>query len=280
MKVTVYIPESSMRSPRKMVREMLVDLGSSLGIARQLTLRDIRSQYRQSVLGILWAFIMPVANSVTWIFLSMSGIVKLASTAIPYPLYALSGTLLWSVFIESLNSPLNQTNAAKSMLSKINFPREAIILSGVYQSLFNGFIKVILIVVVFMIVGIYPGWSILFFPFAFLSLVLTGTAIGLMLTPVGLLYTDIGRFIQVAMQFLMYLTPIVFPIPQSGWGKMLFNLNPLTQLFMVCRDVLSGVATNYLTGFFIVNAVVLLLLFISWIIYRAVMPIIIERMNT
>ena len=223
MKVTVYSPESSIRSPRKMIRGMFADLRASMDLARQLTLRDIKSQYRQSALGILWAFIMPLANSVTWIFLNMTGIVKVSATSIPYPLYVFSGTLLWSVFMESLNAPLILTNAAKSMLSKINFPREAIILSGIYQSLFNGMIKVTLIMIVFVIFGIYPGWSLLLFPIAFFSLILTGTAIGLLLTPVGMLYTDMGRAIPLAMQFLMYLTPIVFPIPRSGWGSFIFK---------------------------------------------------------
>jgi lipopolysaccharide transport system permease protein len=279
MKITIYTPESSIRSPRKMFRDMIADLRSSKNLSRQLAIRDIKVQYRQSALGFLWAFIMPLANTITWIFLNRTGIVRLDSTGIPYPLYVFSGTLLWSIFMDSLYAPLNLSNAAKSMLSKINFPREAIILSGIYQSIFNGIIKIALILGTFLIFGIYPGWNLLLFPFAFLSLILAGTSIGLMITPVGLLYTDMGRAIPIGLQFLMYLTPIVFPIPSQGWALTFFSYNPLTQLFMVCRDWLTGTSTQFLNGFLIVNAVTILILFVTWIIYRAVMPIVIERIN-
>jgi len=277
--VKIYSHESQLSNPWLFVKGMFADLLKSRDLAWQLTIRDIKAQYRQSFLGILWAFIMPLATTVTWIFLNTSGIVKLAPTGIPYPLYVFSGTLLWSIFMESLQSPLKLSNAAKSTLSKINFPREAIIISGVYQSLFNGIIKISLIIATFLIFGIYPGWNLLLFPFAFLSLVIAGTTIGLLITPIGLLYTDIGRAIPLTMQFVMYITPVVFPIPKDGWAKLLFTFNPLTQLIVVCRDWLSGTATLYLSGFLIVTTILLFILFLAWAIYRLVMPIIIERMS-
>ncbi len=277
--VKIYSYESQFNNPWLFIREMFVDLFKSRDLAWQLTVRDIKAQYRQSILGILWAFIMPLATTITWIFLNKTGIVKLAPTGIPYPLYVFSGTLLWSIFMESLNSPLKLSKAAKRTLSKINFPREAIIISGIYQSMFNGIIKITLIIATFLIFGIYPGWNLLLFPFAFLSLVIAGTTIGLLITPIGLLYTDIGRAIPLAMQFVMYITPVVFPIPKDGWVNLLFTYNPLTQLIMVCRDWLSGTATLYLNGFLIVTSILIFVLFIAWAIYRLVMPIIIERMS-
>lgn len=277
--VKIYSYESQLNSPWLFVKEMFIDLFKSRDLARQLSIRDIKTQYRQSILGILWAFIMPLATTITWIFLNKTGIVKLAPTGIPYPLYVFSGTLLWSIFMESLQSPLKLSNAAKKTLSKINFPREAIIISGIYQTIFNGLIKIILIIATFIIFGIYPGWNLLLFPFAFLSLIVAGTTIGLLITPIGLLYTDIGRGIPLAMQFIMYITPVVFPMPKNGWVNLLFTYNPLTQLIMVCRDWLAGMATQFLNGFLIVNAALLILLFIAWLIYRLVMPIIIERMS-
>lgn len=56
-----------------------------------------------------------------------------------------------------------------------------------------------------------------------LWLVLVGTAIGLLLTSIGLLYTDIGRGLPLVMQFLMHITPVVFPMPKEGWAVTLFN---------------------------------------------------------
>ncbi len=105
------------------------------------------------------------------------------------------------------------------MLAKINFPREALVMSGILQTLFNGGIKIALLLVVLLIFGIYPELDLLLFPLAVASLILAGTAFGLLLTPVGLLYTDIGKGLPLVLQFLMYVTPVVFPMPTGGWAR-------------------------------------------------------------
>jgi lipopolysaccharide transport system permease protein len=122
--------------------------------------------------------LLPLANTVTWIFLSGTGVVSVGETSIPYPVYVFTGTMLWAVFMDAMNAPLQQTTAAKSMLAKLNFPREAILLSGIYQTLFNGAIKIALLLAALLFLGINPGWGLLLFPLGVLSLILMGTAVG------------------------------------------------------------------------------------------------------
>lgn len=277
--VTIYTPASSLRRPVKLVSEMFRDLRRGRELAWRLAVRDISAQYRQAALGLLWAFILPLANTLIWIFLNGTGIVTVGATELPYPVYVFTGTILWAIFMDALNAPLQQTMAARPMLVKINFPREALIVSGIYQTLFNAGIKIVLLLIALVLFGVYPGWSLLLFPLSILSLVLAGTAVGLLLTPVGMLYTDIGKALPLLMQFFMYLTPVVFPIPTSGWAATIFELNPVTPLILTSRDWLTGYPADYLVGFLWVNAVVLLLLTVVWIVYRLAMPIIIERMS-
>ncbi|MDI6746907.1 MAG: ABC transporter permease [Rhodocyclaceae bacterium] len=278
-KVTIYTPESSLRHPARMLREMLHDLLAGRELAWQLALRDIKAQYRQAALGLLWAFIIPLAHTATWLFMQGSGIVTLQPTALPYPVYVFTGTLLWSIFMDAANAPLQQTLAAKPMLAKINFPREALVLSGIYQTLFNAAIKIAVLLAALLLMGVVPGWGLLLFPFAVLSLVLAGIALGLLITPVGMLYSDVGKGLPLLLQFLMYLTPVVFPMPASGWAAALFQLNPLTPLILTARDLLSGFTPEHLGIFLVVNAAMLLLLGAMWVVYRAAMPILIERMS-
>lgn len=279
MKITIYTPESSIRSPRKMLKEMWSDLLTSRQLAWQLTVRDIQSQYRQSILGIFWAFLLPLANTIVWIFLQGTGIINVGTTDIPYPVYVFTGTLLWSIFMESTQAPLTQINASKNILAKINFPSEAIILTGIYQTLFNAIIKVFLIIGAMLIIGIYPSWTILFFPIAILSLILAGTTIGLFITPVGMLYTDIGKAIPLFLQFFMFITPVVFPIPYDGWVSILFAYNPMTPLIMTCRHWLTGHTPDFINGFILVNLILVFILFLVWIIFRIAKPILSERMG-
>jgi lipopolysaccharide transport system permease protein len=277
--ITVYSPESQIRHPINLLRDMFRDLISGRELAWRLAVRDINAQYRQTALGFLWAFIMPVANTLIWVFLSSSGIITLANTSIPYPVYVFSGTMIWAIFMDAVNAPLQQTNAARQMLAKVNFPREALVISGIYQTLFNGAIRIIMLVFFLFLYNIYPGWTFFLFLLGILSMILAGVTLGLLLTPVGLLYTDIGRGIPLVMQFFMYLSPVVFPIPTKGWALTLFKFNPITPLVLTTRDWLTGSPTEYMVSFILINIFVMLLLLVVWIIYRTAMPILIERMS-
>lgn len=277
--VTVYTPDSSLANPLTMVRDMLRDVIAGRELAWRLAVRDIRAQYRQAFLGILWAFILPLANTVTWIFLSRAGIVSVGETALPYPVYVFTGTMLWSILMDAMNAPLQQTNAARDMLAKLNFPREALLVSGIYQTLFNAGIKIALLIGALILLGINPGWNLLLFPLGIASLILVGTAIGLLITPVGMLYTDVGRALPLLMQFLMYLSPVVFPMPKDGWAATLFQINPLTPLILTARDWLTGGQPEFLGYFLAVNFAALALLLLVWVAYRLAMPILIERMS-
>ena len=157
--VTIYTPDSSLANPVKMLRAMFSDLLASRELAWRLAVRDISAQYRQAFLGILWAFILPLANTVAWIFLNRSGVVKIAETSLPYPVYVLTGTMLWAIFMDALNAPLQLATAAKPMLAKLNFPREALVVSGIYQTLFNAAIKIVLLLGALIFFGINPGFG-------------------------------------------------------------------------------------------------------------------------
>lgn len=277
--VTVYTPGSRIRSPWTLLKDMGAGIMNGRELAWRLAVRDISAQYRQTALGLLWALILPLANTLTWIFLNGTGIVSIRSTALPYPVYVFTGTMLWSIFMDALNAPLQQTMAARSMLAKINFPREAIILSGIYQTMFNGAIKIGLMAAALPVLGIFPDWHLILFPLGVLSLILAGTTIGLVLTPIGLLYTDIGRGLPLVMQFLMYVTPVVFSMPETGWTAVLFRMNPISSLILTTRDWLTGFTPEYLMHFLLVSGTMVLLLFLVVLLYRLVMPILIERMS-
>lgn len=279
-RITVYSPDSLLASPGTLLRDMLRDLVASRELAWRLAVRDISSQYRLAFLGFLWAVILPLANTAVWIMLSRSGIVKVSGTGLPYAAYVFTGTMLWAVLMDALSMPLQVLSASKAMLAKINFPREALIVAGVYQTLFNAFIKSVIMIAALAVMGIHPGWSLLLFPIGLFSLILIGTTIGVLLTPVGLLYGDVGRALPVLMQFLMYLTPVVLPMPQAGTLATLFHINPLTPLIESARGWLTGGAWVPSGYFLLVNLAALAVLLVMWVVFRLAMPILIERMGS
>lgn len=278
MEIKIYTPESPLKNPRKLFQEMFKDLINSGELAWKLALRDINAQYRQSLFGLLWALLIPLSNTFVWLFLSKSNLVKIGETDLPYPIFLLTGTLLWSILIDSINAPLMQVDRNKIMLAKINFPRESIILSGIIQTLFNALIKIGILIVIFPFYNIHPGLSGLMIPFGILSLILVGTSIGLILTPIGVLYQDISKSIPLLTQFLMYLSPVVYPVSNQGLISKLISLNPLSIIIINSRAWFTGQPISSILNWFIVILSSLLLGLILWIVYKLALPILIERM--
>jgi lipopolysaccharide transport system permease protein len=119
----------------------------------------------------------------------------------------------------------------------------------------------------------------LWFPVVLLAAVMVGTAIGLFLTPIGLLYTDVSRLITMALSLVMYLTPVVYGIPPNGIMKTVMSWNPFTPLVTTTRAVLVGQEPLFLNYFLILAGLSMLLLLISLVIYRISIPVIVERLS-
>jgi lipopolysaccharide transport system permease protein len=278
--VVVYTPQSLLRSPGTMFREMLGDLRRSRELAWRLAVRDISAQYRTSVLGYLWAFIAPLATTLMWVFMNAAGVVKVSDTGMPYAVFVFSGTMLWQMFTESLNMPQAQVTASQGMVVKLNFPREALILAGMLKVLFSVGVKMAVLVPVVLLFGVLPDAHLLLFPVAALALVLVGTTIGLLLVPVGTLYSDVGRFLPMFTQFLMYVSPVVYAMPKNGLMATVFQANPLSALVLTGRAWLTGSASPMLPQFLLVVAVSAVLLLLGWVLYRLSMSVLIERMGS
>lgn len=278
METRVYKKENNL-SFIQIFKASLYDIYSSRFLARQLAERDIKAQYRQSFLGIIWAFIMPITTAFVWIFLSNSGAVKLSDTGISYPVYVFSGTLIWSIFKEAISMPTSSTNSARSILSKINFPKEALIVSGVYKMLFNTVFKVALLFVLMLLYKIPFGWTLCFFPLAILALIFFGITIGLILTPISMLYNDISKIVNLCLSFLMYVSPVVYAIPKTGIMKKIMEINPITYILNVTRDVFFMGDFQSLSVYLVILVACMPILFLGLIWYRISIPVIIERLS-
>jgi lipopolysaccharide transport system permease protein len=262
-----------------LIKETLTDLYKSHFLALQFAKRDISSQYRQSYLGIIWLFLTPIASAGVWIFLNSSGTINVPDTGLPYPVYVFSGTLIWSILLEAINSPITSTNGSRNILSKINFPKEALILSGVYKLLFNSSVKILLLLVFVFVFDVRFHWSLLWFPLVLLASIMVGTAIGLLITPIGLLYTDVSRLITMLLSLVMYVTPVVYSMPQSGIMNTMMSYNPFTPLVTTIRAVVVGQPPEFLNYFLGLTGFGALLFIISLVIYRVSIPVIVERLS-
>jgi len=264
----------------KELKEIFKDIKSSNFLATQIAKRDLQAQYRQSYLGLIWAFLPVIVNSLVWIFLNSSGAINVsAPSGIPYPLYVIIGTTIWTIFIESLQMPINSINEGKGIISKINFPKEALLMSGYYKFFFNLVLKLIVIIVFLIIFQVIPNTSFVYFPLYLLIIMVFGSAIGIMLAPIGLLYSDISRIITMGSQFLMYVTPVVYMVPEKGWSKLVFELNPLTYLITDTRNTLIGLEVNHIVLCCSIGIISFTVFLIGLVFLRKSMNILIEKIS-
>jgi len=277
--ITVYTPSSALTQPNTLFSQMFRELWAGRGLAWRLFVRDTTALYRQSILGYAWAFLPPLATTGTFVFLRSQNILTVGETPVAYAAYVLIGTLLWQTFVDALNSPLRSVTANKSLLIKVNFPRVALILAGILEVLFNFLIRLIILIPLFWIFEIPVSSSVLLFPLALVALVLLGLCVGLLITPIGLLYGDVGRAITMITTFWMFLTPVIYPPPTTGLPAYLATLNPVSPLIVTARDWLISQPATHLTGFIVVTASALALLFLGWLLYHIALPHLIERMG-
>jgi lipopolysaccharide transport system permease protein len=274
-----YTPESQLRHPLQLLREMGRDLLASRELAWRLLVRDINTQYRQSLLGVFWAFVPPIAAAVGLTLASSAKVLNVGATDLPYPAYVVFSMTLWQTFTESVTGPIQAVAAAKPMLAKINFPREAIIVSQLGQVGFNFGIKLLLIIGLFLWFKIPIAWTVILAPVALLHLVALGTAVGLLLAPIGALYEDVTRGLTLGMGVWLFFTPVIYPLPQEGNFAQIVRLNPATPLLSAVRELTTQGQIADPQSFWLASLMAGAGLLLAWLVYRVAMPFVIERMS-
>jgi len=275
----VYTPESPIRHPVTLVRQALRELSVARGLAWRLAVRDIAAQYRQTFLGYLWALLPSVMIALVWVTLNKSGVIQITTGTVPYAVFALTGTIFWSLFLDSLNAPLNQLSGNRTMIVRVQFPPEALLLSGIMQVAFTFAIKLALLLVVAAALSAPLQWTAVLIVIPAAAFVAFGVVVGMLLAPLGALYKDVQQGLLAIVMPLMFLTPVIYPPPSAGAVAKIMRYNPLTPFFGLTRHLLLGTGSAHVTGFMIVVGGTLVVAGFAWLLFRLVMPLLIERMD-
>jgi len=276
----VHTPDSLLRRPRFLFWTMWQDLLAARELAWRLMVRDISAQYRQALLGIAWAFIPPIATAIGFTLAKDANVFTVGETAIPYPAYVMFNMTLWQTFADAATGPVQAVMQAKPMLARVNFPREAIVLAKLGEVGFNFLIKLILIIGLFLYFRVPLSWTVILAPVALLHLILLGTLVGVLLAPIGVLYQDVFKGLNMIMGFWLFLTPVIYPVPTQGVFGALVAWNPVTPLLVTIRELATtGGLTNAL-GFWVVSLCTFVGLLLTWVGFRIAMPYVVERVTS
>lgn len=274
----VYTPEPMLRRPGVFLRELRRDLWASRELTWTLFVRDIKARYRQAALGVLWAFLPPVATAVVFVLLHRAGAVNVRDTGVPYPAFVMTGTVLWFLFAGSLTAPLTIVSKNKSVLAKINFPREALILAAVGETLFDFLVRCLILAAVFVYYGVSLTGGAVPAVVPLFVLMLAGFVLGTLLTPLGLLYTDIAAGLPLLINLWFFATPVVYPMPEGGPYAFWINCNPAAAPLSAARDLLLHGSTAAWPAVLTVCGLSLVGMLFVWVLYRLALPLLIERM--
>ena len=280
MNTVLHTPARPFAHPFGLLRELVSDIIRSRHVAWEMMIRDLRSQYRTSIAGVLIPLLPALTTAIWAILFRDAHIINVGTIDMPYPFFVLCGMMLWAAFLESMDAPISGVQAEQGLLSKANIPVEAVTMARLGQVLFNFGIKTLLIVAAALVYRVQVPWTIVFAPIGILLIVFLGAAIGLILAPLNLLYTDINKALPILTTFWFFTTPIIFTTPNAGWAAFLMRyVNPMTPLLTTTRELAFGHGLSQTRGFAAAAALTLLLLLAATIFHRIAMPIVIDRAN-
>lgn len=276
MQYRIYTPYHN-QSFLQTLKDIFKGFVTGKDLAYRLFIRDFKASFEKSILGIFWVFLPPVLTAGIWIFLNNQKIIFISDTPMIYPAFSLCGSLMWAVFAESLTKPLQRYKSAMSMMIKLNFPREAVLLAAIYDLFVSMGLKILVLIPILWYMGYPPTLEWLYLIPSLLGLMLMGISIGLLLVPFGLLYNDISNMITLGLPFAMYLTPVVYPIAKVGILGKIQMINPVTPWLERIRSLFGGYAFDLYMPMYLWLLIGISILFIGLIAFRIALPIIIER---
>jgi ABC-type polysaccharide/polyol phosphate export permease len=214
-------------------REMVYELAEYRDLLSQLTLRDIRIRYKQSIMGFAWALLMPMLV-VGAGFLIKYAMAQMAGTSLEVTSFAGMAVkaVPWAFFVGAIGFATNSLTGNMNLVTKIYFPREVFPLSAVLAQAFDSAVgATALAALLFLFLGIgfslQTLWAI---PLLALLLLFTaGTA--LFLSCANLYFRDVKYIVQALLIFGIFFTPVFYEPANFGpRGCRLMMLNPLAPL--------------------------------------------------
>lgn len=205
----------------------------------ELVKKGIRLKYRRSYLGIFWSLLEPLLTMIvlTIVFGTLYG-----NTDKTFPVYILSGRLLYSFYSSATKAALKSIRSNSGMIKKVYVPKYLYPLSSVLYNYVIFLISLVVLVVVAGVLGVRPTWYLLQAPIALLILLLLAYGSGMLLATIGVFFRDIEYLWSVGLMLVMY-TCAIFYYPskllKSGWGWIL-KYNPLYCTIQIFRSAIFG----------------------------------------
>ena len=204
----------------------------------ELTKTDFKLRYQGSVLGYLWALLRPLLMFAI-LYIVFAKLLKLGGDIPHYPVYLLTGTVLWSFFTECTNQGIQAMVNRGELIRKISFPKYIVVVSATLTAVINLTINLGVVIIFALINGVEPSLSWLMVVPLALELYLFALGIAFLLGAINVKYRDITSIWDVLTQALFYAVPIIYPISMiaatSQTAAKVLLLDPIAQVIQDIR---------------------------------------------
>jgi ABC-2 type transport system permease protein len=222
-------------------RELLVNL----------VRKDLKVRYKSSVLGFLWSLLNPAMLLLVYYFVFS---VLLGSGIPRFPIYLLSGLLVWNLFNVGLLSATNSVVGNAGIVNKVWFPREVLPLSAIGAALVHFFLQSIVMVLALLAFRHPVEWRFLpLLPIALVALLLFCAALSLFTAAANVYLRDMQHFVEIALLPWFFCSPIVYSYDliaaKLGRFSWLYLLNPVTPVVLVFQRAIYGSYSNVVHTF-------------------------------
>ncbi|HEY7683435.1 MAG TPA: ABC transporter permease [Gemmatimonadales bacterium] len=193
-----------------------------------LSWREVRIRYKQSVMGLLWAVLMPVIITLAGVIVRVAA-TKLSGRPVSGADVGSIGVkaLPWAFFISALRFGTASLAGNSNLVTKIKFPRLVFPLSSVLTSLVDFAVASPLLLILLPLSGVHLSWTMLWAPVLFLVLVLFTAGLTVLCSAANLFFRDVKYLVEVVLTFAIFFTPVLYDADMVGRWRSLLLLNPV-----------------------------------------------------
>ncbi len=204
-------------------------------VIRELTSREIKRKYSRSYLGVVWSVLNPILmmTVLSAIFTQM-----FERSIENYPIYYLTGYIVWHMFTNATNAAMTTLVDNKNMLIKVRLPMEVFVLARVYTALVNLGYSLIAYVLMLIVFRIKLNWVILIFPVIILFLLVFSLGISFMLSIAYVFFGDVKHLYSVFLTLWLYCSAIFYPVDRlDGIIRIVIEINPIFEYIDALRKI-------------------------------------------
>lgn len=207
-----------------------------------LSWRDVKTRYKQTVLGVAWAIIQPFFTMVVF-SLFFGRLANIPSDGIPYPIFAYAALVPWSFFANGLTQASTSLVLGSTIITKVYFPRLAMPIAAVLSGIVDFVLAFVVLLGMMLYYGMLPSPKVVLLPLFLALALITSLGTALWLSALYVQYRDIRQVVPFLLQLWLFSTPVAYPssLLSEPW-RTVYGLNPMVGVVEGFRWVLLGTA--------------------------------------